>query len=63
MVNNYALRKKLIFTQVYTEHTDNIGHTIGPETEDMKLAVRELDGIVLYLLNKLEEYDLQDEGE
>lgn len=46
--------------QVYTEHTDNTGHGKGPESEDVKLAVRELDEILVYLQDQLELNDLQD---
>ncbi|XP_076040855.1 glycerophosphocholine cholinephosphodiesterase ENPP6-like [Oratosquilla oratoria] len=42
------------FVQVYTEHADNVGHNSGPETEERKKAVRELDDVIVYLQNQLE---------
>lgn len=48
--------------QVYTEHLDNTGHTIGPETDRKVQAVRDLDKTLLYLQNKLQEFGLENEG-
>ncbi|KAF2364037.1 Type I phosphodiesterase/nucleotide pyrophosphatase/phosphate transferase [Trinorchestia longiramus] len=47
--------------QVYTEHLDNIGHTIGPETESRQQAVREIDETLVFLKESLEEEGLEDE--
>ncbi|XP_053652061.2 glycerophosphocholine cholinephosphodiesterase ENPP6 [Cherax quadricarinatus] len=49
------------FVQVYTEHTDNMGHNTGPDSEDTHQAVRDLDDVLTFLMNELEARDLADE--
>lgn len=48
--------------QVYNEHTDNIGHDFGPETEERKQAVRDLDKTIVYMLDQIDGMGMRDEG-
>lgn len=46
------------FVQVYTEHTDHTGHNTGPDSPDIKQAVRDLDDVLMYLMNEIEKRNL-----
>lgn len=48
------------FVQVYTEHADNTGHNFGPESEEVRQAVRDLDDVLVQLMAGLEERGLVD---
>ncbi|KAL7643381.1 UNVERIFIED_CONTAM: hypothetical protein RMT77_006673 [Armadillidium vulgare] len=48
------------FILLYNEHTDNVGHDKGPETEDRKQAVRDLDRGIQLLLQSLQETNMED---
>jgi len=46
--------------QVYTEHVDTTGHAYGPESEETRQAVRDLDETIVYLLDELDARNLTD---
>lgn len=46
------------FVQVYTEHTDNTGHKYGPDSEDVRQAMRDLDDVLMQLMTGLEQMGL-----
>lgn len=48
------------FIMVYNEHTDNVGHDSGPETEERKQAVRDLDQGIDLLLQTLKDLHMED---
>lgn len=47
---------------MYTEHTDNTGHNKGPNSTEITQAVRDLDDVLMTLMDELEKRNLQDEG-
>ncbi|XP_068244371.1 glycerophosphocholine cholinephosphodiesterase ENPP6-like [Palaemon carinicauda] len=48
------------FVQVYTEHADNTGHNYGPDSEEVAMAIRDLDDVLTVLLDELEDRELAD---
>ncbi|XP_060077807.1 bis(5'-adenosyl)-triphosphatase enpp4-like [Ylistrum balloti] len=45
---------------LYFEQPDALGHEVGPDSLEMKKMIEALDGVVGYLLEKIEENDLGD---
>ncbi|CAG7821497.1 unnamed protein product, partial [Allacma fusca] len=43
------------FVLLYGEHIDNVGHAYGPESNEIKEAVKDVDDIILRFLQKLDE--------
>lgn len=48
------------FVQVYTEDTDHNGHNYGPDSEEVRQAMRGFDGVLVQLMAGLEERGLLD---
>ncbi|XP_071537942.1 glycerophosphocholine cholinephosphodiesterase ENPP6-like [Panulirus ornatus] len=49
------------FVQVYTEHADNTGHNTGPNSTAIRQAVKDLDDVLMTLMDELEKRNLEDE--
>uniref|UniRef100_A0A2P2HXN9 Ectonucleotide pyrophosphatase/phosphodiesterase family member 6 n=1 Tax=Hirondellea gigas TaxID=1518452 RepID=A0A2P2HXN9_9CRUS len=47
------------FVLVYTAHMDTMGHHYGPDSEEVKQGVRDIDEILVYLLDQLKEIEDQ----
>ncbi|XP_033741496.1 ectonucleotide pyrophosphatase/phosphodiesterase family member 5-like [Pecten maximus] len=45
---------------LYFEQPDALGHEVGPDSPEMKIMIEALDGVVGYLLQKIEEHNLGD---
>ena len=51
----------MMFLGIYYETLDHTGHHNGPYSQEMKIAVRDLDIGITYLLDKLETAGLTDQ--
>lgn len=52
--------KRPHFYTLYMHETDDAGHEYGPDSPEINEAIKKLDGIAGYLLNKLEEIKMKD---
>jgi predicted AlkP superfamily pyrophosphatase or phosphodiesterase len=46
--------------KVYGEHLDNVGHEFGPDSEELKQAIRDIDDVIYDFLDRMTDTGLDE---
>lgn len=60
IVLNWFSKEDFDFVTLYYGEPDNIGHSVGPETEARKTIIQQIDRTIGYLLDAIEKHHLKD---
>ncbi|XP_013922739.1 PREDICTED: ectonucleotide pyrophosphatase/phosphodiesterase family member 7-like [Thamnophis sirtalis] len=60
IVMNWFAKEDFDFVTLYYGEPDNIGHSVGPETEARKKIIRQIDRTLGYLLTSIKKHKLED---
>ncbi|MGH0143699.1 UNVERIFIED_CONTAM: hypothetical protein FKN15_007521 [Acipenser sinensis] len=60
IVMNWFTKEKFDFVTLYYGEPDNVGHRSGPETEERRAVIRQIDRTIGFLLEAIERHNLKD---
>uniref|UniRef100_A0ACB8FJV6 Uncharacterized protein n=2 Tax=Sphaerodactylus townsendi TaxID=933632 RepID=A0ACB8FJV6_9SAUR len=60
IVMNWFTQEDFDFVTLYYGEPDNVGHKFGPETENRKVIIQQIDRTIGYLTAAIEKYGLKD---
>ncbi|XP_064414955.1 ectonucleotide pyrophosphatase/phosphodiesterase family member 7 [Latimeria chalumnae] len=60
IVMKWFTQENFDFITLYYGEPDQVGHEVGPETEERRVVVRQIDRTIGYLINAIKRYNLSD---
>ncbi|XP_048408448.1 ectonucleotide pyrophosphatase/phosphodiesterase family member 7 [Stegostoma tigrinum] len=60
IVMEWFAKEDFDFVTLYYGEPDNVGHKKGPETEERRTIIRQIDRTIGYLINSIEKHNLKD---
>ncbi|KAK6476156.1 ectonucleotide pyrophosphatase/phosphodiesterase family member 7 [Huso huso] len=60
IVMNWFTKENFDFVTLYYGEPDNVGHKSGPETEERRAVIRQIDRTIGFLLEAIERHNLKD---